>query len=95
MHVLSQDQHIHDITYDPRIKTYYACGFTGSAYRSLDCKTWEHIRGYNFKWGKKVELDPRDSKKIFIITFGGGVWYGSASGDPEAVEDISNPMAVY
>jgi len=94
-HVLKQDQHIHDITYDPRIKTYYACGFTGSAYRSLDCKTWEHIRGYNFKWGKKVELDPRDPEKIFIITFGGGVWYGPASGDPKAVEDISNPVAVY
>ena len=92
---LTQDQHIHDITYDPRIKTFYACGFTGSAYRSSDLKTWERIRGYNFKWGKKVDLDPGDSEKIFIITFGGGVWYGPASGDPQAVEDIANPISVY
>jgi photosystem II stability/assembly factor-like uncharacterized protein len=90
-----QDEHIHDITYDPRIKTFYACGFTGSAYRSTDLKSWERIRGYNFKWGKRVEIDPRDPEKIFIITFGGGVWYGPASGDPGAPEDIFNPVTIY
>src|SRR5690606_15390025 len=50
--VLSKDQYIHDITYDPRIDTYYACGFNGSAYRSEDQgATWNRIKGYNFKWG--------------------------------------------
>ncbi len=34
--VLGKDQHIHDITYDPRNNTYYACGFNSSAYRSED-----------------------------------------------------------
>ncbi len=89
--VLSQDQHIHDITYDPRVKTFYACGFTGSAYKSLDAKTWERIPGYNFKWGRRVEFDPQDPRKIFILTFGGGVWYGPAAGDKNAPEDIINP----
>ena len=90
--LLTQDQHIHDITYDPRIKTFYACGFTGSAYRSSDLKTWERIRGYNFKWGKRVDMDPRDPEKIFIITFGGGVWHGPSSGDSLAIEDIIKPL---
>ncbi|MEX2230862.1 MAG: hypothetical protein WD824_01780 [Cyclobacteriaceae bacterium] len=88
-HVLSQDQHIHDVTFDSRTNRYYACGFNGSAYWSDDRgRNWERIKGYNFKWGKRVDFDPRDPARIFIITFGGGVWYGPASGDENAVEDI-------
>jgi len=90
--VLAKDQHIHDITYDPRNRTFYACGFNGSAYRSEDRgETWKRIKGYNFKWGKRVDPDPRDPEKIFIITFGGGVWYGPATGDENSVEDIITP----
>jgi photosystem II stability/assembly factor-like uncharacterized protein len=93
--VLGSDQHIHDITFDARSVTYYACGFNGAAYRSDDAgQSWERIKGYNFKWGKRVDPDPRDPEKIFIITFGGGVWYGSAKGDPDAVEDISPALSV-
>lgn len=88
-HVMEKDQHIHDITYDTRNNWYYACGFNASAYYSEDQgKTWLRIKGYNFKWGKRVELDPRDPEKIYIVTFGGGVWYGPAKGDENAVEDI-------
>ena len=91
--VLSQDQHIHDITYDPRSNVYYACGFNGAAYQSADRgEHWERIPGYNFKWGKRVDPDPRDPGKVFIITFGGGVWYGPAAGDTNAVEDIVPPI---
>jgi photosystem II stability/assembly factor-like uncharacterized protein len=94
--VLSKDQHVHDITYDARNNTYYACGFNGSAYRSSDRgETWARIRGYNFKWGKRVDPDPRDTGKIFVITFGGGVWYGPARGDQNAEEDIITPALKY
>lgn len=87
--VMEKDQHIHDITYDARNNTYYACGFNGSAYRSGDHgETWTRIRGFNFKWGKRVDTDPRDPDKVYVITFGGGVWYGPAQGDEYAVEDI-------
>ncbi len=86
---LTSDQHIHDITYDHRKDAYYACGFNGSAYRSTDRgDSWQRLRGYNFKWGKRVEPDPRDPNKVYIITFGGGVWHGPAKGDPDASEDI-------
>ncbi len=86
---LGKDQHIHDITFDKRNETYYACGFNGSAYRSEDRgETWNRIRGYNFKWGKRVEPDLVDSSKIYIITFGGGVWHGPAKGDELSDEDI-------
>jgi len=92
---LEKDQHIHDITFDNRNNTYYACGFNGSAYHSKDDgKTWNRIRGYNFKWGKRVDPDPRDPEKIFIITFGGGVWYGPAKGDENALEDIVTPVFI-
>jgi len=80
--VLQQDQHIHDITFDSRIKTYYACGFNNAAYRSKNGgETWEQIKGYDFKWGKRVDIDPRDALKVFIVTFGGGVWYGAVDAE--------------
>jgi photosystem II stability/assembly factor-like uncharacterized protein len=89
--VLEQDQHIHDLTYDPRNNTYYACGFNSAAYRSEDKgETWKRIKGYNFKWGQRVDPDPRDPNKIFVITYGGGVWYGPAKGDDNAAEEIMN-----
>ena len=94
--VLSQDQHVYDITADPRdARILYACGFESSAWRSTDRgESWHRIPGYNFKWGHRVIPDPRDPGWIFITTFGGSVWHGPATGDPQAVEDIvSQPLA--
>lgn len=93
--VIIKDQNIHDITFDGRNNTYYACGFNGSAYRSEDKGvTWKRIRGYNFKWGRRVDPDPVDPEKIFITTFGGGVWHGPAKGVENAVEDIVTPILI-
>jgi len=94
--VLDKDQHIHDITYDPRNGTYYACGFNSSAYRS-DSKgeNWTRIKGYNFKWGKRVDPDLSNPEMIYIITFGGGVWHGPSMGDEKAAEDIITPTLTY
>ena len=90
--VMHKDQHIGAITRDNRNNRLYACGFNSSAYFSEDRgETWVRIRGYNFKWGQRVEPDPADPEKIFILTFGGGVWYGPAKGDQDAVEDIVMP----
>jgi len=87
--VLKHDQHIHDLTVDPGSGTLYAAGFNSSAYRSEDKgQTWLRIKGYNFKWGKRVQPDPANPDKIYIITFGGGVWHGPAKGDENALEDI-------
>lgn len=78
--VLAKDQHVYDITIDthnPRIL--YACGFESSAWRSADRgESWERIRGFDFKWGHRVIPDPNDEEKIYITTFGGGVWHGPA-----------------
>jgi len=96
MNVMDSDQHIHDITMDPRNGVFYACGFNASAYRSEDHGiTWDRIKGYNFKWGKRVEPDPMDPAKIYIITFGGGIWHGPAPGDPNAIEDITTETIAY
>lgn len=88
--VLSQDQHIYDITVDTRQpRVLYAAGFESSAWRSVDRGlSWKRIRGFNFKWGHRVIPDPVDPAQIYITTFGGSVWHGPAAGDPRAVEDI-------
>ena len=87
--VLANERHIYAITFDRRNDRFYACGFGGSAYYSEDgALTWTRISGYNFRAGHRVDLDPRNPEMIFVTTFGGGVWYGPAKGDPEAIEDI-------
>ena len=79
-HVLSEDQHIYDVTIDPRdSKLLYAAGFESSAWRSSDRgETWKRIAGYDFKWGHRVIADPNDAGKIYVTTFGGSVWHGPA-----------------
>ena len=94
--VLTKDQHIHDITVDERSGVFYAAGFNSSAYRSDDLgNSWQRIKGYNFKWGKRVQPDPYDVDKVYVITFGGGVWHGSANGDENALEDIVTEETSY
>jgi len=88
--VLARDRYVHDITVDPRNpEVIYACGFESSTWRSDDRgENWQRIRGYNFKWGRRVIPDPLDPTKIYIATYGGSVWHGPAKGDSNAVEDI-------
>jgi hypothetical protein len=89
-YVLRSDQHIYDVSVDPRdAHTWYACGFESSAWRSTDRgETWQRIRGYNFKWGHRVIPDLSNPSLIYITTFGGSVWHGPAAGDPNATEDL-------
>jgi photosystem II stability/assembly factor-like uncharacterized protein len=89
---LERDRHVYDVTTDPRdAKILYAAGFESSAWRSTDRgEHWTRIPGFNFKWGHRVIPDPADADKIFITTFGGGVWHGAVTGDDRAV-DIATP----
>jgi hypothetical protein len=89
---LSKDQHVYDVTIDSRNpKIIYAVGFESSAWRSSDRGlTWKRISGFNFKWGHRVMPDPADASKIYITTFGGGVWHGPAAGDSNAVDEIGS-----
>ncbi len=77
-HTLTSDQHIYDVTLDPRVDGLaYACGFESTAWRSLDGGgAWSRIPGYNFKWGHRVIPDPTSRLKVYITTFGGSVWHG-------------------
>jgi len=92
--VLAEDQHIYDVTIDPRDpRLLYAAGFESSAWRSTDAGvTWQRLRGFNFKWGHRVIPDPRDPGKVYITTFGGSVWHGPAAGDPRSAEDLLDPL---
>jgi photosystem II stability/assembly factor-like uncharacterized protein len=88
--VFDRNLYVYDVTADPsNPDVLYASGFESSAWRSGDRgSTWKRIRGFNFKWGYRVVPDTEDPGKIFVTTFGGGVWYGPAEGDADAAEDI-------
>jgi photosystem II stability/assembly factor-like uncharacterized protein len=87
--IFSKPQHVYDVTIDPKAPdTLYICGFDAAAYRSTDAGLhWTRIRGYNFKWGHRVMMDPSDASMIYITTYGGSVWHGPAAGDPSTPED--------
>jgi photosystem II stability/assembly factor-like uncharacterized protein len=93
-HVLASDQHIFDVTLDERSpNVLYAAGFESSAWRSKDAGlSWQRIPGFNFKWAQRVIPDAHDSSKIYITTFGGGVWHGPAEGDVSNADDIVTPV---
>jgi hypothetical protein len=92
--VLSESQHVHDVTIDPRDPdVLYAVGFDAGVWRSTDAgEIWQRIKGYNFKWAIRVIPDPVRPDMIYVCTYGGSVWHGPAAGDPEAVEDIVTPV---
>ena len=91
---LATDQHIFDVTVDERSPNLvYAAGFESSAWRSKDTGlSWQRIPGFHFKWAQRVIPDAHDADKIYVTTFGGGVWHGPAEGDKNGDDDISTPV---
>jgi len=92
-----KDQHIYDVTLDPkRPDVLYATSYESAVWRSADRgKAWKRIPGFNFKWVNRVIPDPQHEDRIYITTFGGGVWRGPALGDPDAVDEIATPVAAH
>jgi photosystem II stability/assembly factor-like uncharacterized protein len=91
--VLDLDQHVYDVTIDPREpNTLYAAGFESSAWRSNDRgEHWTRISGFNFKWAHRVMPDLTDPGMVYIATYGGGVWHGPVEGGTDYT-DIATPV---
>lgn len=89
--VLDRDQHVYDVSIDPRDpKLLYASGFESSAWRSTDRgEHWSRIAGFNFKWGHRVIPDPAGKSRVYITTFGGSVWHGSVDGAPTTLDIVT------
>jgi hypothetical protein len=89
--VLDKDQHVYDVSIDPRDpKMLYSAGFESSAWRSQDRgEHWTRIPGFNFKWGHRVIPDPADPNRIYVTTFGGSVWHGAVNGVDRPVDIVS------
>ena len=93
--VLNRDQHVYDVTIDPRdAKRLYASGFESSAWQSKDRgEHWTRIPGFNFKWGHRVIPDPANRDQVYITTFGGSVWHGSVNGKPTPLDIVTPELA--
>lgn len=76
--IFDEDQYVYDVTADPRHKGRLYCNtFNKAAYRSDDSgATWKKIKGYDFHWGQRVNIDEHDPEKIYLTTFGSSVWHG-------------------
>jgi photosystem II stability/assembly factor-like uncharacterized protein len=91
--VLSRDQHVYDVTIDSHnADVLYAAGFESSAWKSSDRgEHWRRIAGPNFKWMHRVIPDPTAPGKIYITTYGGGVWHGDGNAK-HGPQDIATPV---
>ena len=78
--VLDRDQHIFDVTIDPnKPNVLYATGFESAVWKSTDLgEDWTRVKGYDFKWGQRVFLDPANTQMIYVCTYGGAIWHGPA-----------------
>ncbi len=90
--VFDETMHVYAAAVDPgNPSTIYINTFNSAAFRSDDRgENWQKLGGYNFKWGHRPVVDPRDSSRLFLTTFGGSVYEGPAAGVPGAFEDIEN-----
>jgi photosystem II stability/assembly factor-like uncharacterized protein len=89
--VFDDKTHVYGVAVDPaHTKRVYITTFEGYVLRSNDRgATWARLGGFNFKWAKNPILDPFDPHgRIYITTFGGGVWYGPQTGVQSITPDI-------
>ena len=89
--LFTDSQHVYDLTIDTKNPdVLYITGFDEAAYRSTDRGAhWTQINGYNFKWGHRVTPDANDPSKIYINTYGGGVWHGPVDGGEPQQDDLT------
>ena len=76
--VFDKNQYVYDVTIDPyKVGRLYCNTFNNAAYISDDYgKSWQRIKGYDFHWGHRIIVDKNDHEKIYITTYGSGVWHG-------------------
>lgn len=76
--IFDSTKYVYDVVADIRIPgRLYINTFNKAAYRSDDHgKTWKKLKGYDFHWGQRPATDPRNKDKIYLSTFGSGLWYG-------------------
>jgi hypothetical protein len=57
----------------------HLCTFEGRTWRSANGgRSWAALEGIRFTWQKTVQPDPSDPSRIFVSTFGAGLWRGPA-----------------
>jgi photosystem II stability/assembly factor-like uncharacterized protein len=73
--------YVYSVTVDDRHPwRVYLNTFHNAAFRSDNSgRTWNQIRGYDFRWGHRMVVDEHDSEKVYITTFGGSVFHGVPS----------------
>jgi photosystem II stability/assembly factor-like uncharacterized protein len=76
--VFDRKNYVYDVTVDPHHPGRVYCNtFTGAAWRSDDYgHDWRQIQGYDFQWGHRVIVDENDPEKVYLTTYGSGVWHG-------------------
>lgn len=91
VNVFDDKAHVYGVTVDPaHTRRVYITVFEGYVLRSDDRgATWGRLGGFDFRWPKNPMLDPFDPHgRLFVTTFGGGVWLGPQEGIDTIRPDI-------
>lgn len=89
--VFDDKTHVYGVAVDPEhTRRVYITTFEGYVLRSDNRgATWGRLGGFDFKWPKNPILDPFDRHgRIYVTTFGGGVWHGPQEGVSSITPDI-------
>ncbi|MEZ4301994.1 MAG: hypothetical protein R3B70_44100, partial [Polyangiaceae bacterium] len=90
--VFDDRAHVYGVTVDPKHdKRVYITTFEGFVLRSNDRgATWGRLGGFDFRWPKNPMVDPFDPHgRLFVTTFGGGVWHGPDEGIDTIPPDVT------
>lgn len=76
--VFGDGGYVYDVTADEfNPGRLYINTFNQAAYLSDDFGlTWKKLAGYDFHWGHRAIIDPNNTGKIYLTTFGSGIWHG-------------------
>jgi hypothetical protein len=77
--VFDPQAYVYAATVDPRKSgRIYLVTFHHTAHFNDYGATWHTMKGYDFYWGHRPVIDPHDEDKIYLTTFGSGIWHGRA-----------------
>jgi hypothetical protein len=92
--VLDRDRHVYDVTIDPRNSKFFTPPDLSRppGYQLIVAPTGRGFRALT-KWGQRVISDPVDPEKVYITTFGGGVWHGSIHGEDRPLDIVTRKFS--
>lgn len=77
--IYDESSHVYGVAVDPRApQNVYCTNFENALLHSGDYgQHFRRVSGYDFKWAHQPVFDPYRSHRLYVATFGSGLWMGT------------------